>query len=49
MQIELPDVRESIIAQDVVDRPALIVVDGNASRFVGIGKLTSDRRVHVLG
>ena len=33
MQIELPDVREAIITQDVVDKPTLIVMDGN-----GIGR-----------
>jgi predicted phage terminase large subunit-like protein len=32
-RIELPDVREAIIAQDTVDKPALIVIDGN-----GIGR-----------
>ena len=34
MQIELPDVREAIITQDVVDKPALIVMDGNG---IGVG------------
>ena len=33
MQVELPIVREAIITQDSVDKPALIVIDG-----VGIGK-----------
>ncbi len=33
MQIELPDVREIIAAQDKLERPALIIVDAN-----GIGK-----------
>ena len=33
MQVELPDVREAIITQDAVDKPALIVIDG-----AGIGK-----------
>ena len=34
MQIELPDVREAIITQDVVDKPVLIVMDGNG---IGVG------------
>jgi hypothetical protein len=29
MKIELPDVREAIVTQDTVDKPALIVMDGN--------------------
>ena len=33
MQVELPDVREAIIAHDALDKPALIVMDGN-----GIGR-----------
>jgi hypothetical protein len=33
MQIELPDVREAIVAHDSLDQPALIVMDGN-----GIGR-----------
>ena len=33
MQVELPDVREAIIAHDTLDKPALIVMDGN-----GIGR-----------
>jgi hypothetical protein len=31
--LKLPDVREAIIAHDIVDKPALIVMDGN-----GIGR-----------
>lgn len=34
MQIELPDVREAIITQNAVDKPALIVMDGNG---IGVG------------
>jgi predicted phage terminase large subunit-like protein len=34
MQIELPDVRDAIITQDVADKPALIVMDGNG---IGVG------------
>jgi hypothetical protein len=30
MQKELPDVREAIIAHDSLDKPAIIVMDGNA-------------------
>jgi len=33
MQVELPDVREAIIAHDALDKPAIIVMDGN-----GIGR-----------
>ena len=33
MQVELPDVREAIIAHDTLDKPAIIVMDGN-----GIGR-----------
>ena len=33
MQVELPEVREAIIAHDRLDRPSLIVVDGN-----GVGR-----------
>jgi phage terminase large subunit-like protein len=33
MQVELPDVREAIIAHDSLDKPAIIVMDGN-----GIGR-----------
>jgi hypothetical protein len=33
MQVELPDVREAIIAHDLLDKPAIIVLDGN-----GIGR-----------
>ena len=33
MQVELPDVREAIIAHDALDQPAIIVMDGN-----GIGR-----------
>ena len=33
MQVELPDVREAIIALDALDKPAIIVMDGN-----GIGR-----------
>jgi phage terminase large subunit-like protein len=33
MQVELPDVREAIIAHDSLDQPAIIVMDGN-----GIGR-----------
>jgi predicted phage terminase large subunit-like protein len=33
MQVELPDVREAIIAHDALDNPAIIVMDGN-----GIGR-----------
>ena len=34
MRIELPDVREAIVTQDTVDKPALIVMDGNG---IGLG------------
>jgi hypothetical protein len=34
MRIELPDVREAIITQDVTDKPALILMDGNG---IGLG------------
>src|SRR5271165_4939262 len=33
VQVELPDVREAIIAHDALDKPAIIVMDGN-----GIGR-----------
>src|SRR5271166_1936262 len=33
VQVELPDVREAIIAHDALDQPAIIVMDGN-----GIGR-----------
>ena len=33
-RIELPDVRELIVAQDAIDKPALIILDGNG---VGLG------------
>ena len=33
MQVELPDVREAIIAHDSLDKPAIIVMHGN-----GIGR-----------
>jgi phage terminase large subunit-like protein len=33
MQVELPDVREAIIAHEALDKPAIIVMDGN-----GIGR-----------
>jgi phage terminase large subunit-like protein len=33
MQVELPDVREAIIAHDSLDKPAIIVMDGN-----GVGR-----------
>ena len=33
MQVELPDVREAMIAHDSLDKPAIIVMDGN-----GIGR-----------
>jgi hypothetical protein len=33
MQVELPDVREAIIVHDLLDKPAIIVMDGN-----GIGR-----------
>ena len=33
MQVELPEVREAIIAHDRLDRPSLIIVDGN-----GVGR-----------
>ncbi len=36
MRIELPDVREAIITQDTVDKPALILMDGNG---IGLGVL----------
>jgi len=33
MQVELPDVREAILGQDRLDRPSLIIMDGN-----GVGR-----------
>jgi hypothetical protein len=44
MQVELPDVREAIIAHDSLDQPAIIVMDGN-----GIGRdLFACLRWHTL-
>jgi hypothetical protein len=48
MRIELPDVRTAIAEQDRLDRPALILMDGNG---VGLGIFQDLRKtmIHLLG
>jgi phage terminase large subunit-like protein len=41
MRIELPDVREAIITHDSIDKPALVVLDGNG---IGLGVLQDLKR-----
>lgn len=41
IQVELPDVREAIMTQDKVDKPTLIVMDGNG---IGLGILQDLKR-----
>jgi hypothetical protein len=44
MRVELPDVRAMIVEQDKLDKPALIVMDGNGIGLNVFQDLTDRRR-----